>query len=610
MHWIYYLIGFAVAFAVTMVAVYVNKKNRLKGRRSFEPAKIFLVGMAAASLILLYPLTAGSLPDELKCKEGYAVLLNIFNTIKLFFTDGEYRTVAEAFEGNESVIAYIYRFVFVIMLFAAPAATAAFVLSFFKNLSAYMKCLLKFSKDVYVFSELNDKSLALAESLKKNKPKERMIIFTDVFTREEEKIYEMLERAEKLGAVCFKKDIVTIRFRWHLKSKQLSFFTIGEDFTENINQSLKLIEKYRYCDNTNLYVFSTQLEAELLLAGAFIDKKDEKNGKKLETKIKVRRVNEVQSLINRTLYDDGYRSIFASAYEESADKGKISAVVVGMGRHGTEMTKALSWFCQMDGYEAEINVFDQNKDAKGEFISLCPELMCKKYNGKNLAPEDTCYKITVHSGINVLTKKFDNIVTSLPHVTYIFVCLGNDETNILTAVKLRTILARKGIRPVIQAVVYNSDKKESLQGIKNFKGQDYNIDFIGDIRSSYSEDVIIDSEVEEQALKRHLGYGGTEKDFWQFEYNYNSSVASAIHKKARIKCGIPGAELEPEKRRIPERRALRKLEHRRWNAYMRSEGYVYGGTVKKGGRDDMAKKHNLLVPFGKLPLKEKMKDDV
>ena len=264
----------------------------------------------------------------------------------------------------------------------------------------------------------------------------------------------------------------------------------------------------------------------------------------------------------------------------------------------------------MDGYEAEINAFDINEDARSEFASLCPELMDKKFNGKNLAPDDTCYKIAVHSGVNVLTKKFDNMVCSLPHVTYVFVCLGNDEINISTAVKLRTILARRGMYPVIQAVVYNSDKKESLQGIKNFRGDDYKIDFIGDIRSSFSEKVIIDNEVEDEAKKRHLSYGGTEKEFWQFEYNYNSSVASAIHKKAREKCGIPGTNAEPEKRELSERRALRKLEHRRWNAYMRAEGYVYAGEVRRVARNDLAKKHNLLAPFNELPTRERVKDDI
>jgi hypothetical protein len=42
---------------------------------------------------------------------------------------------------------------------------------------------------------------------------------------------------------------------------------------------------------------------------------------------------------------------------------------------------------------------------------------------------------------------------------------------------------------------------------------------------------------------------------------------------------------------------------------MRSEGYVYGGTVERSGRNDMAKMHNCLVPFEQLPYEEQIKDD-
>lgn len=109
-------------------------------------------------------------------------------------------------------------------------------------------------------------------------------------------------------------------------------------------------------------------------------------------------------------------------------------------------------------------------------------------------------------------------------------------------------------------------------------------------------------------MKRHLKWGD-EDEFRRYDYNCRSSVASAIHRKMKVLCGIPGIEKEPEARTEEERQALRILEHRRWNAYMRSEGYVYGGTTEKTGRNDLAKTHNCLVPFSQLPYKEQIKDD-
>jgi hypothetical protein len=204
--------------------------------------------------------------------------------------------------------------------------------------------------------------------------------------------------------------------------------------------------------------------------------------------------------------------------------------------------------------------------------------------------------------------EFDRIVTELPQTTYAFVALGDDEKNIAIAIKLRILFERLGYKTKIQAVVYNTDKKEALIGVKNYAGQGYDIDFIGDMKTSYSEEVIMDSEVEDKALERHKKWG-SESSFWQFDYNYKSSIASAIHSSLKRECGIPGIHLAPEQREETERDNIRMLEHRRWNAYMRSEGFAYSGSIEKSSRNGLAKLHNWIVPFDELPLSEKEKDD-
>ena len=234
--------------------------------------------------------------------------------------------------------------------------------------------------------------------------------------------------------------------------------------------------------------------------------------------------------------------------------------------------------------------------------------MDKRFNGNFTIEGEAKYKITIHSGMDIDTAAFDKAVTALPQSTYVVVALGDDDKNISTAIKLRSLFKRNGYEPVIQAIVYDTDKKDALSDIRNFKKEEYNIRFIGDMRYSYSEAVILHSDVERAALERHLKWG-EEKDFWQYDYNYKSSIASAIHCVMKKRCGMAGIEKAPADREENERRALRVLEHCRWNAYMRSEGYVYGGTVERSGRCDLAKMHNCLVPFDKLPLKEQEKDD-
>ena len=605
MVWIVCLILSVVCFTGAVVAAGSLSKTKYKSGRLLDSTKVMLLGVVGSSILLFIPIYT----QVFQAYEKTPIeifLISVHNTIRLFVVDGDFEFIIANIKDLPDVLLRCYMALFAVFFVAAPLLTFGFVLSFFKNLSAYKNFMLKFQTDAYIFSELNEKSLELARSIKENRKKKCVIIFTDVFENNDEGIFELVESAKELGAIRFKKDIVTVNFRLHSKASKLSFFTIGADESENISQSLKLIEQYKYRENTDLYIFSTRVESEILLENSFKISPDEEGGK--EAQIKVRRVNEVQSLILRTLYEDGYRSIFESALAEQDGIRQINAVVIGMGQHGTEMTKALAWFCQMDGYRAQIDSFDIDPSAEDRFVSLCPELMSPQLNGQFDIIGETKYKITVHPGVDVDTKSFDDCIADLPATTYVFVALGSDEKNIQTAVKLRSILLRRGSEPVIQAVVCNSEKNQALNGVTNFKNQEYKIDFIGDMKTSYSEAVILHSDVEEEALKRHLKWG-KESEFWQYDYNYKSSVASAIHRKMKLLCKIPGIEKEPGEREESEKVAIRILEHARWNAYMRSEGYVYGGTIEPEGRNDIAKMHNFLVPFYELPEKEQIKDD-
>ncbi len=598
MEWMIFLIISAVCLVSSIIFSIILAKSKYKSGRLIEPSRILFAGVIVSSVVLFLPIYINTFESN-NCGIFETIFISIHNMIRLFIVDGEFDFITSNLAGASPLIFKAYTTLFSVLFVLAPILTFGFVLSFFKNISAYKRYITHYNSDVFIFSELNEKSLALANSLSKNDSKNRFFVFTDVFEKEEEQSYELVEKAKELGAVCFKKDIVTIDFSLHSKKSDLSFFAIGEDQSENVSQALKIVEKLQFRENTNLYVFSTQVEAEMLLAHAF-------NSADNDVKIKVRRVNEVQSLILHNLYENGYEKIFESAYDDGTGVKKINAVVIGMGQHGTDMTRALAWFCQMDGYLAEINAFDSGLNVKERFISECPELM--KFSGVLDVEGETKYTINIHPGVDVDTSVFDDMLQSLPRTTYVFVALGNDEKNISTAVKLRSLFERMGYCPEIQAIVYNSDKKEALTGISNFKGQEYKIDFIGDVRYSYSEEVVLESDVEKKALNRHKKWG-KESDFWQYNYNYKSSIASAIHKKMKILCGIPGVEKDPKDRTEDELWNLRILEHNRWNAYMRSEGYVYGGTIEREGRNDLAKMHNCLVPFAELPLFEQEKDD-
>ena len=314
--------------------------------------------------------------------------------------------------------------------------------------------------------------------------------------------------------------------------------------------------------------------------------------------MKVRRIDPVRSFAYN-LADKQGEKIFHSAIPSDNGKKLISAVIVGMGKYGFEMAKLLVWLCQMHGYDLKINIFDSDKNAKEVFQVRCPELI-----DEGDGYEENTYDITVHPDIITGTARFEDEFCKLGAISYIFVAQGDDSKNIETAVYLRGLSGRQSLNPLMHAIVRDPEKNALLQGICNFENppRPYDIDFIGSLSSIYSEDAIFSTELEERALARHLRYGD-EESFWSYEYNYRSSMASAIHLDMRRKLKIPGADKLPEDRTDEERDLLRRLEHRRWNAYTRSEGYI------KGPKNHITKTHPTLVAFDELSPENQQKDN-
>lgn len=588
-----FFIMLAVGLAAAAVSAYLLLSKYKKGRRLSVLQVLVAFCFLAAVLLCIPPYTvlhAGDAAGVLK-----TVVFTFQDAVSVFGGDSLYKTIEEAADTAPRWLADTNVTLALILQLAAPMLSVGFLLSFFKNLSAYIKYTLSYFRDVFVFSERNEKSMALAKDILRNHSDAR-IIFAGTDDKEAS---DLAETAKEMGAICFKKDITALRLGFHSKSSRMCFFAMRGHEAGNVNDALKLIESYKTRSNTRLYIFSTGVEGELLLAGT--DKGC----------MKVRRVNEVRSLISRVLYEEGEK-IFGNAapIDGSRDK-QISAVIVGMGNHGTEMLKSLVWFCQMDGYHVKINGVDKDPLAGEKFAALCPELMSEQYNGVTV-PEEAEYSITVHSGCDVTSKKFADVIASIRDASYVFISLGSDEANIRAAVDLRMRFERIGAKPIIQAVIASGEAKQALRHVRNSAGQPYNISFIGDIESSFSERVILRSDIEQDAFERHKAYcdGDPEKeeDFWRYEYCYRSSMATAIHAHARILCGIPGAVKQAQVLTDAEKEQIKKLEHRRWNAYMRSEGYVYSGSPDASSRNDLAKMHHNLVSHSVLSDEDKSKD--
>ena len=566
--------------------------SRGRKKSAVNPLMAVSVGTFAAAFLMFLPIYWEYFLDD-GATPVKTLLLSAHNAIRLFVIDCDFDTIKDAVTGLPGVLRTLYSSFAAVVYVMAPVLTFGVVLSILKNALSYQRLMAKYFRNAYVFSELNAKSLTLAQSLRESDPK-AAIVFTDVFEKEEEEAYERLAAARDIGALCFQKDILALSYRFRSPRTKLCFFAIGEDEAENIQQTLSLIREYSWRENTRLYLFSTSTESELLLNKA--DK----------GKTKVRRINDVQSLVYGMLWQDGQK-LYESAKPLSSGEKLIHAVIVGMGQHGTEFMRALAWMGQMDGYRLWIDAIDRDPLAESRFRALCPELMDDAYNGVYRQGEAQ-YDIRIHSGIDVSSWEFNRLIGEMGDATFVFVSLGSDSANIEAAVRLRMLFERMHIHPDISAVVYDSVRKEALSGACNYAGQPYDLRFCGDLKTAYSCQTILNSELEADALARHLKWGKEESAFWAYGYYYRSSVASSIHLKMRIACGIPNADRKEEDLTPEEKKQLQTLEHRRWNAYMRSEGYVYSGSPDQKSRNDLGKMHHNLVYFDALSQADKNKD--
>ena len=579
-----FFLSFETWLLLTAFSFSINN-SKIAVKYNFKLFNALVFGVVISSIVMFYPMNRATL-DEGFGNSILAVFLSAFNTIQLFVVRYSFDNIKSGISFCPSQWETAYLIWAASLFVMAPVATFGFVLSFFHGVSLYLKYLGSFFRPVYAFSELNEKSLYLARDIRKNHAK-AAIIFADTDHRDDDGNGELLNEARMIRAVCMKKDISLVNFELHSKKKPIRFFMISADEDENLIRSLKLIEKYKARAHTDLYLFSQKTTSEIIMSSVGDD-----------NRIKIRRINEVRSMVYDTLNDEGAR-LFRNAVKGKDGVKTISAVIVGMGAHGTEMLKALSWFGQMDGYFIRINAFDKDPSAKEKFSAQAPGLMSEEHNGVRRDGEAQ-YRIDIHSGMEVETKPFFDAIGQITDATYVFVALGSDDRNIRTAVALRTHFERMGISPVIQSVVHDSQKKQMLKDVKNYKGQRYSIEWIGDLESSYSENVIMPSKLEKTALAIHLRYG-EEETFWKYEYNYRSSMTSAIHMKARKTCGIPGADKPENELSEEEQTALGCLEHRRWNAYMRTEGYCYGEP-----RNDLGKVHPDLCSYQERKNKKKI----
>ena len=639
---------FAVCLALSLAAIAVfgvlalrmyradfslQGRVREAKRAVITPFHILMAGVLVSALFMLFPVyytqSDPTAHPALRGAQGF--FLAFYSSLRLFILEGDYETVINNLTACADGLSSVYSMYATLLFVAAPFMTAGFVLSFFKDAKALLAYYIRPRADIYLMSELNERSLTLARDIMTNpsvggKP---LVVFADVLETDEDERVELIARAKQLRAICFKKDITDIGLKYRKRGITRKIYCISEQEDKNLRQALEMIEhsysayygteeerksgkaQPDYAENarrTEFYIFANSRASEALIDSV------------PKGEMRVRRVYVSRNFALSLLES---HSIFADAVAVPGSAGddgtkEMNIVIVGLGSYGTELLRAVSWCGQMKGYQLNIHVFDRENNGEERVRSIAPDLI--RYNRVRYAGEPY-YNIRFYGGVDVYDYSFLDTLSGIRNVTTAYVMLGDDEMNLETAIAMRTQFERDRLEngdhvPPIFTVIYNSQKRKVIMNNAKEKGLgsvEYGVYLIGDLETRYSVATIEQRELEEDGFAVHIGYysdrlrGKSEEEqaeirasaraeYEKNEYCRRSSMAVAVHEHCRRDLGLLYGSVTTEEDNV--------LEHCRWSAFMRAEGYV--GSVH--GKNPIAKTHGDLVPYDRLTEEEKHKD--
>ncbi|MBR2290098.1 MAG: NAD-binding protein [Clostridia bacterium] len=552
------LMIFIVAILITLYIAF-QKKREFKNR-----IVILIFGIAVSIGVLIFPL--------LNSENIIVRILDaVYYAIRSIWMNQDTELLGALDLTN--LLETSYFVILYILFILLPILTTGAILAFISDALAKRKFRKVRNKDLYIFSELNEKSKAFARKLGKNR--NSAIVFANSKNKETE--IKSVRIEEKITGIEIKN-----------RNTNIEFYAISDNEEDNINDTLELIEKYKDRENTKIYVINNTIEAPAILDS--VDK----------GKLTVEVINETEREIFNLLDE---KPLFENAIDNT-----ISVLIIGCGKVGKEFLKNATWCSIMPGFRYKATVVDVNASLVKENIqSEAPEFL------EN-------YDIRFING-DIKTEKVMNEIKKMQDVNYILVSMESDEKNLETAILLRRMfLQLYHTKPVINLWVENEFKQAQILNLVNERGISYELNSFGSIKDMYFDNSILGSRIEGLAKQIHLAYSPDDKAFAGYnkrEYFKKSSRASALHMKYKIYAILKDKFTDDMKQnqelfKIMYNKEIEEIlaenEHERWNAYTRSIGYKKATVPEviayypetKRHENSLARLHPALVPWNEL----------
>ena len=474
----------------------------------------------------------------------------------------------------------VYAFVLNVI---APIAGGAIIFEILTSIFPKIKLKLTYAavwKDKYFFSELNERSLALARSIREkyqNKLLRPVFVFTDAYVDDEnEESAELLLDAKLLGSICLRDDIS------HIPKNTFGrrfFFLIDEDEMSNHVALSDLSDQYnyKYLKKADILLFSqediyAQIEERILnkLKTRYgIDDED----MPIITNIQCYRNLVTDFLVKLPLYEP------VIDRKKNGEPVDLNVTVLGTGYIGMEMILNTYWMGQMLDCKLNINVISKEKeeDFYKKLDSINPDIYKTTVEGdgiliKNRKGEkcDVYCTLKYHKAdlkvqdIAALLENTGKNGKKLVDTDYFMVALGTDKENIHIADKIRQTVGAhhlnedSGHKTIVAYVVYDTKLAHDMNSKSAFDyspsdGYDVIMKAIGDLEEVYSFKNVFMPQYSAEVFKMNNFYNNTavkemkselsgdrmariskQQKRIKDEYSYRSSLARYMHLKYKV----------------------------------------------------------------------------
>jgi len=605
--WIVSLLLGTLLFVLGVVLFFIKKKNKTNTLFS-------LLFEFAAYCILLYPTIFQAVPQS-RTKGIESFFLSLLNTITQYMGNGYNR-----FENAEQLspeFYSVYCILMVIVNILMLAFAADFILHLIDGPYQLLRVKMHAKKPIYLFSECNNKTLALAKSIYNSdydvaKINRCLIVF---LFYDKQDILPYTNELDSIEAVTINISIESLFKSLNGKSEKIEIYLFNNSEILNLKQMGDVCGIGDICSDTSVFVEVNRTHWSLY--DDYI-----KSVTASEKRLTVNLVRTEENFVYNLLLE---KSIFDNTLSYDGAH-LINILIVGYNDRCIEFLKAVLHLGQMPGYELCVTLVEQ-EDHKNIIRHLFPEL---KERGDGYG--DSIYSFNHVTKLEYNSSDFDDFINTVHReYTYIFVNTEDDLANIDIGVNINRLCLRAG-RTHTRYVLVNLSDKNLLCDSKLNIDLTRDIDFVGDIESVYDYQFIKMSNIEKATQKIH-DIRQTEKalinkehirqpwkDYCNNEYNRHSVYARTLSFAYKVKIigeNSSGSESGDIYSVTSTSNEWKVYEHMRWNMYMRTLGYVKAPevllnedrTVDRGVRK-VAHIHPCLVPYDNLSSEEQEKDSL